>query len=81
MSIQEKNESKKKVVFAGVMGVVTTGIISFALISINVGFTDQFLQIWFKSWLLAYVLVIPAILFIAPKIEKFVETLFARHGK
>lgn len=77
MSIQRKNELKKKVVFAGIMGVITTGIISFALIAINVGLTENFLQIWLKSWLLAYVFVIPAILFIAPKVEKMVDAIFA----
>ncbi|TCI91805.1 DUF2798 domain-containing protein [Tenacibaculum sp. M341] len=62
------------------MGIITTGIISFSLISINLGFNDQFLQVWLKSWLLAYVFVIPAILFIAPLIEKFVDSLFKNNG-
>ena len=66
---------KKKLVFALIMGVVTTGIISFSLISINIGFVSKFMTIWLKSWLMAYVIVIPAILVIAPKIEQFVEYL------
>lgn len=64
---------KKKLAFALIMGVVTTGIISFSLISINIGFVPKFLAIWLKSWLMAYVIVIPAILIIAPKIEKLVD--------
>ncbi|MNK14875.1 hypothetical protein D3C87_330060 [compost metagenome] len=66
---------KKKLVFALIMGVVTTGIISFSLISINIGFVSKFMAIWLKSWLMAYVIVIPAILVIAPKVERFVEYL------
>lgn len=81
MSTQSNNELKKKVVFAGIMGVITTGIISFALIAINVGFTEKFLQVWLKSWLLAYVFVIPAILFIAPQIEKMVDAMFVNDLK
>ena len=76
MSPQKKIELKKKLVFALTMGVITTGIISFSLIAINLGFNEKFLQVWLKSWLLAYVFVIPAILFIAPQIEKLVDNLF-----
>ena len=76
MSLDKKREVKKKVVFALTMGIITTGIISFSLIAINSGFNDKFIQIWAKSWLLAYVFVIPIILFIAPPIEKVVDTLF-----
>jgi len=59
-----------------IMGIVTTCIISFLLISINVDFTENFFTIWIKSWMLAYVIAIPAILLIAPKIEQLVERLF-----
>lgn len=67
---------KNKIAFALIMGIVTTGIISFTLISLNIGFTEAFLHIWIKSWGLAYIVVIPAILVIAPKIQKFVDGLF-----
>ncbi|WP_353776993.1 DUF2798 domain-containing protein [Winogradskyella sp. 3972H.M.0a.05] len=70
-----KNELKRKLIFALVMGIITTGIISFSLIVINLGFTKNFLRAWLKSWLLAYVFVIPAILFIAPPIERLVNSL------
>jgi len=67
---------KKKIAFAMVMGVITTGIISFVLITTNIGFVPQFIAVWLRSWLLAYVIAIPAILIIAPRVEKFVEFLF-----
>jgi hypothetical protein len=67
---------KKKLAFAMIMGVVTTGIISFSLISINVGAVPGFLAIWLKSWLFAYVIAIPAILVIAPKVELLTDYLF-----
>lgn len=33
---------KNKIVFALIMGIITTGIISFTLITVNIGFTDAF---------------------------------------
>lgn len=67
---------KHKIAFALIMGVITTGIISFTLISINIGFTQSFFPIWLKSWGMAYCVVIPAILLIGPKVQKFVDYLF-----
>ncbi|MBL7932849.1 MAG: DUF2798 domain-containing protein [Bacteroidia bacterium] len=67
---------KQKIAFALIMGIVTTGIISFTLISINLGFTERFLKIWLKSWAMAYTVVIPAILIIGPRVQKVVDHLF-----
>lgn len=67
---------KQKIVFALLMGIFTTGIISFALIAINIGFSDIFLKIWLKAWFLAYLIVIPVILIIGPIIQKLVDRMF-----
>ena len=67
---------KKKFAFAVIMGVVTTGIISFTVISVNIGFKPNFLKIWFKSWGLAYLVALPTILIIAPLIQSLVDRLF-----
>ncbi|MGH6978889.1 MAG: DUF2798 domain-containing protein [Brevundimonas sp.] len=64
---------KRKFAFALLMGVVTTGIISFALVALNLGFTHRFMQIWLRSWGIAYVIVIPAILLIGPRLEAWVS--------
>ena len=66
---------KNKIAFAMIIGVITTGIISFTLISVNIGFIDTFIKIWLKSWGIAYIVVIPAILVIGPLIQKFVDDL------
>lgn len=66
---------KQRIVFALLMGIVTTGIISFTLISINVGYIDNFLRIWLRSWAMAYGVVIPAILFIGPRLQAIVNKL------
>jgi integral membrane sensor domain MASE1 len=66
---------KNKIVFALMMGIVTTGIISFTLISVNIGYTERFVKIWLKSWAMAYLVVIPAILIVGPQIQKLVDKL------
>lgn len=68
---------KTKIAFALIMGIVTTGIISFTLISINIGFGEHFLKIWLKSWGMAYLVVVPAILIIGPQVQKLVDKWFA----
>jgi hypothetical protein len=64
-----------KITFALIMGVITIGIISFTLISVNIGFTEKFMRIWLRSWGMAYLVVIPAILIIGSQIQKFVDYL------
>ncbi|MNQ90930.1 hypothetical protein D3C85_1062910 [compost metagenome] len=64
---------KQKIAFALIMGVITTGIISFSLISINIGFKDTFIKVWLKSWGMAYIIVIPAILLIGPQVQKLID--------
>ena len=67
---------KRKIVFALLLGIFTTGIISFTIVSVNVGYCSLFLKVWLRSWGIAYAVVIPAILVLCPRIEKFVNYLF-----
>lgn len=71
---------KNKIAFALSMGIITTGIISFTLIVINLGFTDSFLKTWIKSWGMAYIIVIPAILIIGPRIQKIIDRILNKAG-
>jgi uncharacterized membrane protein SpoIIM required for sporulation len=66
---------KRKIVFALVMGVVTTGIISFVLLALNLGFSKGFALTWLRSWGVGYVIVIPAILLIGPRLQTQVDRL------
>ncbi len=67
---------KQRIAFALIMGIVTTGIISFTLISINVGYGAGFLFIWLRSWCLAYLVVIPAILLLGPQVQRLVDRIY-----
>lgn len=69
-------EMKRKVAFALLMGIVTTGIISFSLLALNLGFPSEFPQIWLRSWAIGYAIVIPAILLIGPRLQAQVDRLF-----
>ncbi len=67
---------KQKIIFALIMGSVTTAIISYTLIYLNMGFSEKFLGIWLKSWGISYLIVIPTILIIGPIIQKLVDKIF-----
>jgi hypothetical protein len=66
---------KQKILFAALMGVITTGVISFSLISFNRGFAAGFISSWIKSWIVAYVIVVPVIMLLGPKVQSFVAYL------
>ncbi len=60
---------KRRIAFALSMGVVTTGIVSFVLIVLNLGFSEKFALVWLRSWGVAYAIAIPAILMIGPRLQ------------
>lgn len=61
-----------------IMGAITTGIISFTLISLNLGFNERFLRIWLKSWTVGYMVAIPAILILGPVVQRAVDRLLGK---
>ena len=69
-------ETKKRIAFSLIMGVITTGIITFTLIAVNLGFNSQFLYIWIKSWIIAYIVVIPIILLVAPFLQAAINSYY-----
>lgn len=66
---------KQKLAFAFIMGVISTGLVSFTVISFHIGFGDRFLGAWLKSWSLAIIPSLFSILFISPKVLWAVNTL------
>lgn len=67
--------ARRKIAFALSMGVITTGIISFVLLALSLGIAEGFFLKWLRSWAIAYVIVIPAILFIGPRLQMHVDRL------
>jgi hypothetical protein len=66
---------KRKIAFALSMGIVTTGIISFVLLALNVGFSERFALLWLQSWGIAYAVVVPAILLTGPVLQAQIDRL------
>ena len=71
----DETQMKRRIAFALLMGVVTTGIISFVILGLNLGFTERFVSAWLRSWAIAYVIVIPAILVIGPRLQSQVDRM------
>jgi hypothetical protein len=66
---------KRNIAFALSMGLITTGIISLVVVAINLGFSQGFVMAWLRSWAAAYIIVIPAILLIGPRLQARVDRL------
>ncbi len=79
LKLVESKERRKRVVFALLMGMITTVVISFTIVAINVGFNNLFLKIWLRSWFTAYLFVVPTILYVAPLVQKIINRLFEEH--
>jgi hypothetical protein len=71
---------KRKIAFALIMGMVTTGIVSFALIALNLGFSNRFALVWLRSWAVGYLIAAPAILIIGPRLQAKIEHLIPQPG-
>ena len=65
--------SKANLKFALVTGLLVTSYITFTLVSINLGFTRNFVFVWLRSWLIAYILAVPSLLFVGPFIRRKLE--------
>ena len=69
---------KHKLTFALIMGLITTAIISFTLIAVNLGFGSKFIAAWLRSWSISYVLAVTAMLLIAPRVQLLVHYLLKK---
>ena len=67
---------KRRIVYTLVMGALTTGFISFGIISFNMGFFPGFIATWLLAWVMAYVIVVPTLLLVGPVVQERVNRLF-----
>jgi hypothetical protein len=44
-----------------------------SLLALNLGFSQEFLSTWLRSWGVGYVIVIPAILLIGPRLQARID--------
>lgn len=69
---------KQKILFAVVMGAITTALVSFTLIGVNAGFSNGFVALWLRSWLISYLVAVPSIILIAPRVQSLLTRLVSR---
>jgi hypothetical protein len=67
---------KQRIVFAMIMGAITTGVVTITAIVVNMGFFPGLIAVWLKSWLVSYVVAVPFIIFLTPKVQHLVTNLF-----
>ena len=66
---------KPKIIFAMIMGTVTTSLISFTVVMVSKGFSNGFFTVWLKSWLISFLVVVPSIILIGPIVQRLVDHL------
>jgi hypothetical protein len=68
-----KKPTGSEIKFAYTMSFITTFFVSLVIVSVNLGFTNRFFLVWMRSWLIAFVMVVFAILFIAPLVRQMLS--------
>ncbi len=66
---------KHRIIFAMTMALINASIISFTLTAYNVGFPSDFLSRWAANFLIAYVIVVPSIIFVGPKVKNLIDKI------
>ncbi len=66
---------KSNLKFAIVYGIFVTSYISFTIAFVNIGFSEKFIFIWLRSWLISFILVVPSLLFLAPYVRGMQQKL------
>lgn len=65
------------VLFAFFMAIIFPFIITFFIVLINVGFTNDFFLRWMKSFGITFIIAFPTIIGLSPMIRKIVEKITA----
>jgi antibiotic biosynthesis monooxygenase (ABM) superfamily enzyme len=68
-------QKKFHLVFSLVMGTFMTSFMTFVITIINVGFGPHFLAMWGRAFVIALVVAVPVIYFVAPLARKVTERL------
>lgn len=66
---------KQKILFAVIMAMFNASIISFILTAYNAGFPDDFLSRWGVNFSIAFLIVVPSILFVGPLVHKILSKM------
>lgn len=59
-------QKKFHLVFSFVMGAMMIFLMTLVITFVNVGLSDNFINLWLKAFVIAYVVGVPVIFFLAP---------------
>ncbi len=62
-----------QIVFSFFMTLLMSCIMSLVISIFNLGLVSNFIVIWLKAWIFAFVIAFPTIIFISPVVHKLVE--------
>ena len=69
----ERAMNKKRFLFALIMSVIMSLMMSFILIYSSTGFTPQFLMLWAKGFFKSYCIAFPMVLILAPLVNRLLN--------
>lgn len=67
------SNNRKEIKTVAAIAIIVTSYITFTLVALNLGFADNFLFAWLRSWAIAATLVFLSILFVAPIVRKIMN--------
>jgi hypothetical protein len=62
----------KRFLFAVVMSGITTFVVTIVLVLVNIGWNSQFMQVWPRTWAIAFVMVGLSIYFFSPVVRRWI---------
>lgn len=68
-------QKKFHLVFSLVMGLLMISLMTFVITAVNIGFSPDFLARWGKAFVVAYMVGVPVIFFLAPMARKLTGKL------
>lgn len=68
-------QKKFHLFFSLIMGAMMVFLMTFLITLINLGWVDYFFAAWLKSFVIAYVVAVPVIFFLAPIARKLTSRL------
>lgn len=74
-SVLMNPQKKFHLVFSVIMGAMMVFLMTFVITLVNLGWVNYFLAAWMKSFVVAYVIAVPVIFFLAPIARKLAGKL------
>lgn len=70
-------QKKFHLIFSFIMGALMISVMTFVITAANMGFPPDFLARWGRAFMIAYVVGVPVIFFVAPVARKLTERLLS----